>query len=406
MIWKKRKKLPIHYFVSIGAGLNQVPLIDEARKLGYHVIGVDYNAMAPGFMKCDLKIQESIENHNEIYQKLREFLFDGEIVGIMTKSYGAAIRTASYLSERFDLPFFPYSRSNDFIDKKIMKSIFVEHGILTPELLKIKQKGKAGKIDEGLFPIICKPTVGHAKIDVRLLKNNTEFKEQLDNLNKEQSYLFERFIEGDEIIAAGIIYRKKFFLVDITDKQRTPKPYFADLAHISPSEYYDLFDEITAVGQKITDAFDIVTAPLIMEFVVSESKELYLIEAVPEFGGEFLADILIPARTRYNYISEVIRAATGKGFKEPGRKKKSDAVVVKYLPGEKGTLVSCSPEGPMKIPGIIFSRIFKEIGSRVVKPRTNLDRLGVVVVRGRTVEEALATADEAAESFNIRIKKR
>ena len=89
MLWKNSKSR-VKYFVSIGAGYNQIPLIQEAKKQGFNVIGIDKNASSPGFIKCDLKDQESIDDYKEIYTKLQELLFDGKIFGILTKSYGNA----------------------------------------------------------------------------------------------------------------------------------------------------------------------------------------------------------------------------------------------------------------------------------------------------------------------------
>ena len=133
--WKKDNPAGLPFFVSIGAGLNQIPLIREAKKLGFHVIGVDTNLNAQGFFKCDLKIQESILNHNEIYLKLRELLVDGIIRGIMTKSFGPAIRTTAFLAEKFKIPFVPYGACGAFTDKTLMKSIFQEHGIVTSRVI-------------------------------------------------------------------------------------------------------------------------------------------------------------------------------------------------------------------------------------------------------------------------------
>ena len=83
MFWKKTKVKNRNFFVSIGAGLNQIPLIIEARKMGFQVIGVDKDSAAPGFYHCDLKIQESIDDYENIYIKLREMMFDGNISSIM-----------------------------------------------------------------------------------------------------------------------------------------------------------------------------------------------------------------------------------------------------------------------------------------------------------------------------------
>ena len=118
MLFNKRKRQQLKYFVSIGSGLNQIPLITEAKKLGFHVIGVDANVSAPGFYQCDLKIQESVENYDIIYKKLIELLVDGDIHGVMTKSYGPAIVTTSYLTEKFKIPFVPFSSSELSLTKK------------------------------------------------------------------------------------------------------------------------------------------------------------------------------------------------------------------------------------------------------------------------------------------------
>jgi len=405
MFWNKKHNTYINFFVSIGAGLNQIPLIREAKKHGFHVIGVDTNPLAPGFMHCDLKIQESIENHEDIYKKLIETLFDGRIAGVMTKSYGIAIHSTAFLAERFNVPYIPLSRSEYFINKKLMKDLFLQNNIRTPEIFALPSKNRIEKIDKKAFPIIKKPVIGHAKVGVHFLKNAADLKKHWPETQEKETVLFEKFINGDEIIAAGIVHKQKFHLVDITDKETTELPHFVDIMHMSPSRYYHLFDEIASIGQSVADAFNIANSPLIMEFVLDDDGRPCLIEAVPEFGGEFLTDVVIPARTGYNFIGEAIKANTDTGFKPPLRKKARNAVVVKYITGTGGTLLSFNPDGPKKMRNVIFSRIFKEIGAGVNRPETNLDRLGVIITRDKNPETALAAAEQAAESLQIRIKK-
>jgi biotin carboxylase len=407
MFLNKKRKKGIPYFISIGAGVNQLPLIQAAKDLGFQVIGVDSNASAPGFIKCDLKIQESIEDYQEIYTKLLELLIDGKIEGVLTRSYGAAIRTASFLSEKFDIPFIPFERCEDFINKKRMKDILINYDIPTPTVHPLSLKSRLNKLNESQFPIIVKPLEGHAKTDVRFLKTISELSRFLSqNKKNESGFIYERYIPGDEIISVGVIVHKKYHLIDITDKETTFPPYFVDRIHVSPSRYYHLFDKIEAVGQKVSDAFDIVTSPMIMEFIVDPNEELHLIEAVPEFGGEFLSDVVIPSRLGYDVFREMVRAVTGGTADLPPRKKTKDVVVCRYVIGDKGVLSSFNPGGPKKLKGVLFARIFKEIGAEIRKPVTNLDRIGVVIVKGRTAEEALHLSENAEASFNIRIKKK
>jgi biotin carboxylase len=405
MLFRKKKIQQLNYFVSIGAGLNQIPLITEAKKLGFHVIGVDASASAPGFYHCDLKIQESVENYDAIYKILIELLVDGEIHGVMTKSYGPAIKTTSYLADKFKVPFLPFAMCDGFIDKNRMKSIFRDHSILTPDQINLTPRMRLEKIPASAYPIIIKPKVGHAKTNVRMAGNSAELKKYCEPQDRiDENFILEKFIAGDEIIAAGIIHNKKYYLVEITDKKTSFPPYFIDMMHIAPSRYAHLFPEVESIGQTVADAFDIERSPLIMEFVIDNDRRPYLIEAVPEFGGEFLPDVLIPASASYNIIREAIKSMTNRGFKPPQALKNRNAVVVRYITGQKGVLASCNPDGPRNIRSTLFSRIFKEIGSTINDPVTNHDRIGVVVVSADSSGEALALSAEAASNFNIRIK--
>ena len=384
-----------------------MPLIMEAKTLGYQVIGIDSNSSAPGFIKCDLKIQESIENYKEIYTKLQELLIDGKICGVLTRSYGNAIKTVSFLCEKFSIPHVPFYKCDEFINKKRMKDIFVHNDIESPQSKNLPIKNRPNKATADIFPLIAKPIIGHAKTDVRLVKNISELTKLLSTIKRSnRNYLFEKFIPGNEIIAVGLIFQKKYHLIDITDKETTFPPYFVDKIHISPSRYYHLFEKIESIGQRVTEAFEINTSPMIMEFVADSKDNLFLIEAVPEFGGEFLSDIVIPARTGYNVFAESIKAITNRGFSQPVQQKNRDAVVCRYVIGDKGVLSSFNPHGPQKIRGVLFSRVFKEIGAEIKKPVTNHDRVGVVIVKGGTTEEAYSLAEEAEKSFNIRIKQK
>ena len=403
MFWKRKKPSNV-YFVSIGAGVNQIPLIKEAKRGGFQVIAVDMNPSAPGFYHCDLKIQESIEDYESIYIKLREMLVDGKISAIMTKSYGSAIITTAYLCEKFGLPFLPFEESKKFLNKKITKKIYIDTGIPSASVINITGKTKISAMKENLFPIIAKPQAGHAKIDVFLINTAAEL-EKFVKRHAIQDFIFEQFITGDEIICAGLIHEQKYYHILMTDKTTTPHPHFADLMHTAPSKYQSLIGNTIETGQKIAEAFNIQTAPLIMEFIVDDKNNLYLLEAVPEFGGEFIPDIMIPAATGYSHLGNTLRAATAGDYKAPGRVTVNNAVAVKYITGSDGVLTSCSTDTVKKIDGVIFTRIFKHIGEKTTTPSTNHDRLGVIVASGKTVDQAIENAGLAAKELNIVIKK-
>jgi len=404
MIGKKHTQEGSKFLVSIGAGINQIPLIREARKLGFHVIGVDANTNAAGIVHCDLKIQESAENFPEIYVKLREFIIDGDIAGVLSKSYGPSIKTACYLAEKFDVPLMPFRRVDDFLRKEQMKATFARGGISSPRFKVLGDAKKPSGLSGFPYPLIVKPAVGHAKKGVRLIAGEREMKTYLAECAAGTQLLVEEYVEGDEIIAAGVVHRGRYHLVDISDKVVSAPPCFVDLVHISPSRHYQSRDRVAAMGQGVADAFEIHTSPLIMEIRIDGKGDLHLIEAVPEFGGEFIPDILIPGRTGYNFIGETIKAATGMDFRPPSPRAGKKSMVVKYLTGRKGTFLSFNPVKAEDMKGVAFVRVFKDVGAAVTVPETNHDRLGVVIAEGKTREEAVDNADLAIERISVKIR--
>jgi carbamoylphosphate synthase large subunit len=403
MFWNKKKPSKL-YFVSIGAGINQIPLIKEAKRCGFHVIGVDMNPAAPGFSHCNLKIQESIEDYESIFIILSEMLVDGKISAIMTKSFGPAIVTTAFLCEKFGLPFFPFSESIKFQDKKVIKKIFIENDIPIPAAINITHRTNISKLKETVFPIIVKPIDGHAKTGINLIINQAELKKFISS-HAIEKYIFEHFVAGDEIICAGLVHEKKYHHILMSDKKTTPPPYFSDILHTTPSKYQHLVDKTTEIGAKIAEVFNVDTSPMIMEFKVDENENLYLLEAVPEFGGEFIPDVMIYAATGYNHIENTIRAASNNNFRLPLKVIINNAVAVKYISGTDGILTSYSMDSVKKSNDIIFSRIFKNIGEKVSNLKTNHDRIGVIVATGKTVDQTYEKAVLAETNMDIKIEE-
>lgn len=109
------------YFLSIGAGLNQVPLISAAIKLGYSVISVDRNNHAPGLSVSSLRIMESVTEYRKILKTVSEIPLQGKILGIGTRSYGKATYTASYIADKLKLRYASLESVEICSDKNLLK---------------------------------------------------------------------------------------------------------------------------------------------------------------------------------------------------------------------------------------------------------------------------------------------
>jgi biotin carboxylase len=390
-------------FVSLGAGFNQIPLIKEAKKAGFNVIGIDKNPSAAGYLDCDLRIQESMYNHEDIYRKIQELLLDGEIKGALTRSYGEAIRSAAHLNEHLNKEYIPISSIDSLIDKKKMKTVLEKNKIQTPASSVITSPSQIKK-----FPVVLKPIAGHAKQGVAYIADMKSAHNYIASREDSSSgFICEKYIEGDEIIASGITINGKFTLIEITDKITTALPYFVDIQHSAPSKYANRWTEIEECGQKICKAFEIAISPLLFEARIDADGEIFVIEVIPEFGGEFLADQLIPLHTGYNFIRQSIFAITGEPVLLPNTKKYKGAVVVKYIIADKeGTLTSITPLCRKSQKKVCFSAIFKDVGASVNPPINNHDRIGVIVTKGKTIAEAVSNANEIETLYSIKIREK
>jgi biotin carboxylase len=400
----RRRRLPLtRLFISVGAGFNQIPLIDEAKRAGFSVIGIDRNPSAAGLLKCDIRIQESIYNHQDIYQKVQELLIDGVVKGALTRSYGEAVRSVAQLNEKIGCPFIPLSSIDSLIDKRKMKQVLAKHKIATPQTYTVTSVQQIKQ-----YPCIIKPVKGHSKEGVRYCASAKDAKQYFsEHTDAIDTYIVQKYIAGDECIAAGMTIDGVFRLIELSDKKITDLPCFVDIQHTSPSVHTDRWVEVETIGQLISDAFKIRTSPLLFEFRIDSSGNLVIIEVIPEFGGEFIADHLIPARSGYNFIGQAIRAITGQDTEKNPKLKHRRSVVVRYITARKeGTLSSFTPLPKKKINNVRYSAIFKDIGAQVKPPQTNHDRLGVIITTGRSLNDALALADEVENMYAIKIREK
>ncbi len=381
--------------VSIGAGKHQIPIIKACKDAGYKVVGVDKNTHAEGLQLCDIKIIESIYNYHEIYFLLKEILVFDDIAAIVTRSYGDAVKTVAYLCQQFRLPFIDFCIVDSLNNKSLFRAIATKNNIQMPRGY-ILNKNHLIKSFDIPFPCIAKPAKGHAKQSVKLVYNYDDLKRFI--ASNKSDYIIEEYIEGDEIIVLGFVYKNIFYICDISDKIVNAKPYFVDRMHILPSKYHTMYYQLQQLGQKIADIFALHATPLLMECVI-KNNSIYLIEAACEFGGEYLADYAIPARSEYNIFKAFIDALINGKIELP--QNISKASVVKYIMGRNGKLISYNN---CKNKNLIHSEIFYTIGESLHYPTNNHQRLGVIVTKGKTVENAIQTADTILEQMRIIIE--
>jgi len=325
------------YFISIGAGLNQKPLIETANSMGFKTISIDKNDRAVGMDISDVKILESTSEYRKIYSALRHIPLTDKIVGVGTRSFGKATYSAAYVSSKLKLVGTSPEVIKVFEDKKKYLNLLNSHGLKSPKSYQWQSKSSLNKLlNEIDYPVILKPSKGNGKIGIELFQTKEEFKQRLEkNYPDPQKFVLEEFIDGAEITVLGIVNRSEFHLFSITDKWTTPQAPFLEIAHTYPSKYQYLEAEIRIFIQNIILFTKYKNGPFVAEFKIDKNGDLIILECNPEVGGEFLADQMIPNAYNISYFKSYVKMLIGNKFIKPIPKripKNQIACIYYYLP--------------------------------------------------------------------------
>lgn len=139
--------------ICLGAGPSQLPLITEARGLGYQVVAIDRDEHAPGLAVADRAIVASTHGTDEVVARLRALGL--QFFGLMARSCGPPLRTAARICAEFGLPGLSPDLAELAVRKSAWRAFARAHGLPAPEgwLADASWSLPPGAV----FPVVVKP---------------------------------------------------------------------------------------------------------------------------------------------------------------------------------------------------------------------------------------------------------
>ncbi|MCB1171647.1 MAG: ATP-grasp domain-containing protein [Leptospiraceae bacterium] len=395
------------YFLSLGAGHHQVPLIEAARQKGLAVIAVDRNPLAPGFQLADLQLHSSILKPFWIYRAIEEHFPRGRIVAVGSRSFGPAVLSASYLARRFSAPGSSPHSIIRFQDKNRLKSFLGSHGVAVPERVGWKPGKDPADVLRKRGIWIARSGKGSAKQGIEVLSTLEEKRAYLEKHSRRtpenRSLFIEKYYQGTEFIAYGIVLNGNFHALTLTEKivSDTP-PRFADRRHLFPARTSEENARtMVRTCQRIVDLCRYDNGPFFAEFLVpsrGKNRSPLLIECQPEVGGECLADALVPDTLDIDYFAMLVdlltdgptRASlhlTSAGISLDRDDlshilKPSRSAVISYLLPDRATIKDLRmPLSMQEDPAYVFLKPLKPVGYTMDPLRGNADRPAVFFLK-------------------------
>ena len=388
----------------LGAGIYQVPLIETAKRMGYYTIAVSIPGNYPGF-----KIADKVYYVNTTdVPKVLEIAKEEGIKGILTAGTDVAVITIGKVCDTLGLTGISYKAAENATSKRLMKECYEAAGVRTARFREISvdtpDEEIASQIEGLEFPLIFKAVDTSGSRGIMRVDSQEEFPAARANVLKythDDHYLIEEFIEGEEFGAQAFIENGELQFIlphgDYVFHGDTGVP----VGHFAP---YDIGEEATADAKlQLTlaaKAMGLDNCAINADFIMKDGKT-YVLELGGRSGATCLAE-LVSIYYGFDYYEKMIRVALGEKVSFESDKAVPNASKL-LLSDRTGIITSIRNDNV--IGGDLCDIHFDyEVGDHVNAFHVGPDRIGHVITKGKTLEEAVKVLDEAMDQIHITVE--
>ncbi|NLW35672.1 MAG: hypothetical protein GXY80_09365 [Syntrophorhabdus aromaticivorans] len=367
--------------IILGAGPGQVPLIQKAQAMGYRVVAVDRDPLAPGFQYVDTAIRTSTHDTQKILAILKEKGYAW--AGVLARTTAAeALASAAAIADVFRLPGLTPDLIAISTEKSTLRVFALRHGLSVPT--GIQDTGNTVDPDDADYPVIVRPdSTVTGKSHIRFCPDRAVLFEaitQARNASANRTADIGHYIDGIDTtclcwINVGQAYCLAWWdeLVGITAHCE-----ITGLGLSTPSiiEGTPSHTRAEALCQRLARCFPTVNALLLLSFRINGEGQPFLIEVHADLGGDLIAEIFLPAAVEtFDFFALAIRIATA------GQTRITPLV--------------CRPTA------LYYCPVDKDLkGDDITRT------LGAIIVRNDRIEENLTRLEDIIELRDLRFIKR
>lgn len=381
----------------IGAGFLQDFVIRKAKEDGYYVLVVDGDEHAVGFQHADEYAPINIVDKEACLEYARE----KEVDGVLTAATDFGVLTAAYISEQMGIPGNSYEAATIIKNKYLTKKRLIDAGADDTKQAFIVREGE--NFDsvraQAEYPLMIKPCDSSGSRGVTKVFSEDELAGAIElaiaNSITRGAYI-ESFIEGREYGVESIVIEGEVNVLGIMKKLMTRPPHYAELGHAIPSMLSpEIEDKIRTCVALAIKAVGITSGAVNVDLILTDEGAVHIVDMGARMGGNLIGSHIIPYGTGYEYMSAMIKVATGDEVDLMPQS--HGAVATRLLAFDKGH-IDRAPD---------FRKIEKEYDveihhhieddMNVNEYHSNGDGLGYIVARAETFEEATEKAKRAYE---------
>ena len=281
-----------------------LPVIEEAHKLGVHVITADYLPDNIAHKYSDEYCNVSIIDKEAVLKAAQELQIDG----ILSHAVDPGVISAAYVAEEMGLPFqCSYEAACILQDKSRFREFLTENGFNCPHARGYSNVEDALKdIDFFTWPVIVKPVDSAGSKGVTKVESPQDLSKAIETAlssSISQKIIIEDFLEKDgfsvgseSFVINGQLVYNGFYDQYFDNESINP---YTPSAEVWPSIMQVKYQkEVKSELQRLFSLLHITTGLFNVECRVCKNGKVYLMEVSPRAGGNRLAEML-------NYAADV-----------------------------------------------------------------------------------------------------
>lgn len=387
----------------LGAGIYQVPLIKKAKEMGVYTIVVSIPGNYPGFSLADKVYYEDTTDYEKIVPIAREEKIDG----IVTAGTDVAVITIGKVCDELRLKGLSFAAARNASNKVHMKNRYVRSGVRTANFKEVTFEEDINGVIENLkFPLIFKAVDSSGSRGIIKVSTPEEFEDAyqvVKEYTKKDYFIIEEFLDGEEFGAQAFVQDGKLEMFlphgDYVFKGDTGVP----VGHWVPYELEkEVIEDIREQLEKAVLAMELDNCAINADFMLCKNKA-YVLEIGGRSGATGLVE-LVSLYYGYDYYEKIIQVALG--GKADFSSKQCVPNVGKLLISSKTgiirDIINQNDENDKDIYEIQFDY---QVGDAISEFHIGPDRIGHVIVKGKTLQEAEKKIDEVISKIDIIVEE-
>ncbi|MCI8364816.1 MAG: ATP-grasp domain-containing protein [Eubacterium sp.] len=386
----------------LGAGVYQVPLILKAKEMGLYTIVVSIPGNYPGFDLADKIYYEDTAD----YEKVLEIARSENIDGIVTAGTDVAVITVGKVCDEMGLCGLSFEAAQIAANKLLMKEQYEKYGVRTARFRKISFRDEQiqDKLAELKAPLIFKAVDSSGSRGIIRVDYPEQFQEIISKVKgytKKDYFIVEEFLEGEEFGAQAFVLdgEVRFILPhgDYVFQGETGVP----VGHWVPFELSDnIIEDAKHQLQLAAEAMKLDNCAMNVDFILVDGKT-YVLEIGGRSGATCLSE-MVSTYYQFDYYEKMLEAALGEKPDFSSDCEVPCAAMLLYSDTE-GLIVSQTDQNPID-EDIIEIQFDHNIGDAVSRFRIGPHRIGHVIVKAGSVDQAVKKLDQVINNIEIKVK--